>query len=1115
MIGKIAEPLRLSLATVLGLTGLLILISEPIKALPTGHNLIVQSVDLQEAEELGQESFNLYLQGKYGEAIAVAEEALAIKEKVYGQETLTILDNLNFLADLYQLQKNYERAETLYQRVLSINEKAYGKEHPAIVKSLYALAKLYENHLFNYKQAEVLYQRALAIYEKAHGQEDPLLLDSLRNLAALYETQIIYPQAETLYRRALVIAEKTYGEEDYNLVWKLVDLARIYTYQHKYAQAEILYQRALAITEKNYGKEHYSVAQLLYSWAKLYDIQGDYLQAEALYQQAISINEKAYGKGHPAILDSLYILARFYENHLDASQAEVLYQRALAITEKNYEEERSANLRTSPITSFFHASKFISSLSSLANFYKNQGDYIQAETLYQRSLAITKETYGKESPAVLDHLDALKSIYLAQDKYVQAETLYQRILDITEKTYGQENRVFLDRLDSLARLYREQQKYAQAEILYQQSLDIAKKVYGQENRFFLDRLNSLAKLYEEQQKYAQAETLYQQSLAIAEKVYGKEDPAIIGALNRLASVLQSQSKYTQAEALYQQALSIHKEADRGKGLNVASALSNLAWLYLAEGDIVRGIDYLTRSMNIEEDQLAYFLARNNLTVVSNSFWHYFAMSVFYSPLTSRIISFHLQGASNNPQAARLATTTVLRRKGRLLDALIQNHQHIRQTLTPESRALLDELTATYSQVTALDLNPPQERWQVRHSELYAKAMNLVKALYSSIPEFSGQSQSVMIEAVQQQIPHNAALVELVKYEPKATESEVQSPRYAAYILFSEGDPKWIDLGDAEAINRDLDYYSICIRDLETPIFQLKQAARALDEKLMRPIRKMLGDTRLVLISPDSKLNLIPFESLVDENNHYLVETYSFTYLSSGRDLLLPSRSTSSQQPPLLIADSDFTLPETRKEAEAIARLLRVEPLMGRKATEAAIKQVRGPQVLHVATHGFFRTLRISRLTDNPAHPFVKALLNSGLLLGEFNQTHEETKEDGVLTGLEISTLDLNGTKLVVLSGCDTGLGNIVAGDGFPGLRRALSTAGAESQVISLWQVADTATKDLMEAYYQRLLAGEGRSEALRQAKLEMLGSQDYQHPYYWASFIPSGAWTPMEFATAR
>jgi CHAT domain-containing protein len=176
----------------------------------------------------------------------------------------------------------------------------------------------------------------------------------------------------------------------------------------------------------------------------------------------------------------------------------------------------------------------------------------------------------------------------------------------------------------------------------------------------------------------------------------------------------------------------------------------------------------------------------------------------------------------------------------------------------------------------------------------------------------------------------------------------------------------------------------------------------------------------------------------------------------------------------------------------------------------------------VATHGFFladqpQQLEATRgvivLNDNAfPHPqslwAENPLLRSGLALAGANQRRSGA-EDGVLTALEAAGLDLWGTKLVVLSACETGVGAVQNGEGVYGLRRALVIAGAESQVMSLWKVADDATRELMVAYYKRLLAGEDRAEALRQVQLAMLTSAERQHPFYWAGFIPSGQWEPI------
>jgi CHAT domain-containing protein len=228
------------------------------------------------------------------------------------------------------------------------------------------------------------------------------------------------------------------------------------------------------------------------------------------------------------------------------------------------------------------------------------------------------------------------------------------------------------------------------------------------------------------------------------------------------------------------------------------------------------------------------------------------------------------------------------------------------------------------------------------------------------------------------------------------------------------------------------------------------------------------------------------------------------------------------------------LPGTAIEAQALQRLIpNAQVLTQGQATEAALKKLVAPRILHIATHGFFlndlpqnneaaRSIGLAPANAAPAARAVEnPLLRSGLVLAGVRQQQSGAGEDGVLTALETAGLNLWGTRLVVLSACETGLGEARNGSGVYGLRRALVLAGSETQVMSLWQVSDTATRDLMIAYYQLLQAGAGRVEALRQVQLAMLrgnnttlaGAQtklNTQHPYFWAAFIASGDWKTLE-----
>jgi CHAT domain-containing protein len=236
-----------------------------------------------------------------------------------------------------------------------------------------------------------------------------------------------------------------------------------------------------------------------------------------------------------------------------------------------------------------------------------------------------------------------------------------------------------------------------------------------------------------------------------------------------------------------------------------------------------------------------------------------------------------------------------------------------------------------------------------------------------------------------------------------------------------------------------------------------------------------------------------------------------------------------ERPPLPARSADldvsglvFTpLAGTAAEANALRSLLKLDArnvLTGARATEASIRDLHGPRILHLATHGFFLADRrapvprkelivgsdtqVLRADENP-------LLRSGLALAGANSRRSAAADDGILTAVEAAQLDLLGTQLVVLSACETGLGQLQTGEGVYGLRRALVLAGAQTQVASLWKVPDEATQELMVAYYERLLKGEGRAGALRAAQQAMMQNPSRRHPYYWAAFIPIGDWLPL------
>jgi CHAT domain-containing protein len=427
-------------------------------------------------------------------------------------------------------------------------------------------------------------------------------------------------------------------------------------------------------------------------------------------------------------------------------------------------------------------------------------------------------------------------------------------------------------------------------------------------------------------------------------------------------------------------------------------------------------------------------------------------------------------------------------------------------------------------------------------DLDAKKDRLEGELSERSAEFRAQMQPVTLEAVQAAVPDDSALLEFTIFHPFDPRAERNAeaygpPHYAAYVVRKHAAPLGLDLGPADGIEEAVDGLRAALRDPKRT--DVKARARVVDERVMQPLRASFGDATRLLISPDGQLNLLPFEALVDERGSYLIERYAVSYLTSGRDLLRMQPMCPNLHKPVIFANPAFGEPSrtnggqpglrptaasatnrgattgndlsavyfaplaaTAAEAHAIKALFPDALLfMGTHATKAALQHVDAPRMLHIASHGFF-------LRDE--HNDVQnPLLRSGLALAGANLTRD-SHEDGILTALESSGLNLWGTKLVTLSACDTGIGEVRNGEGVYGLRRAFVLAGAETVVMSLWPVSDYIARETMVAYYTRLQGGLGRGDALRQAKLAMLKQKDRQHPFYWASFIQSGEWASLD-----
>jgi len=974
------------------------------------------------------------------------------------------------------------------------------------------------NNEYNKKNQEIYEQKSKKILD---FNQQLASLDSFR--ARIYQNLYEYDEAVRTIKNLL--SEGKNLEDIGSATYYFSLLAEVCVFIGDYTTAEFLYTRNLAIREKQEGTKNLRVVGNLDDLASLYKTTGDYEKAESFLLRIVSIKKESLRERNPDITesdiaDSLDDLASVYVLKGLNKEAENLYTEALTLRKKSI--VTISHLSKDDIS--FQYDNYIASLENLISLFGSEGKYAKAVSLCKEAITSSKTIFGADSEEVSQLRDKLGRVYVSNGDYANAEILFKQNLE----TLG------VTGLNNLAGIYQLRRNYGKAEQMYQRALSILKD----EAQNYATLLTNLAGLYYEKKEYSKAESYYAQAL---------------DSYNRRKE----------------------ESIKKRKELNVSAIIS------LEKGNAVQAINYQNRC----NDAVDFDLARN---LYSGSERHKLAYQNQTASYLDFTLSLHTHYAPNNLKAREMAMKVLFQRKGRTLDVMTETLAALRRRALPEDQKMLDQLSTLRSRLSTITLKGAgkerTENYKASIKALESEIETLESELSNRNAEFRLQTAPITIASVQAAIPTNAALIEFASFRSYDAKTHLYgSRRYAAYALTNTSEPVWADLGEAAQIESLVSRFRKLLRDKSSDTDKsLKPVARQLDELIMRPVRSLVGGVRRLFISPDGMLNLIPFAALVNEHNRYLVEDYSLSYLTSGRDLLRLKAHNPNKQSAIIIADPDFdkTIADDKNTANGDNRIaqrvanesnldriaqkvndvpgpklagIQFRPLnrlvasaneaneieatlpsatllKQREATETALKQVSSPSILHIATHGFFlvdedetqkeKVLNDKRLLirvgsdgkndDLPAGVKLEnPLLKSGLFFAGAN-TGKSGDDDGVLTALEASGVDLYGTKLVVLSACDTGVGEVKNGEGVYGLRRAFLLSGSETQVMSLWSVSDQGTSELMIDYYKRLNAGEGRSEALRNVQLQMLRNPKRRHPFYWASFIQSGEWANLK-----
>jgi tetratricopeptide (TPR) repeat protein/CHAT domain-containing protein len=1093
--------------------------------------------ELDEIERLRAIIIPLFHESRFDEATGYARKAVDMARRNFGGQPVCA-DTLHILASLLYQSGSLAEAEPLFREAIEINREVIGENQPQFAENLNNLAVLCYR-IGKVDEAESLYRQALEIRRATVGEGSPAFAATLNNLAKLYEGRGDFENAEALLKQALEIVRNSVIEEGPQLARALLSLGELYKAKGDLRRAEPLVRQATEIMERSEGKQHPEFASYLSNLGSLYKGAGKYQEAERQYLRAREIIVRSLGREHPVFAAIASRLSELYQEQGDYDKAESCIREAEEAARQIYGEQTE---------------DYASALSNRATLCFQLGDYDAAERLFRQALEIKRSAVGEHHPAFargLRNLAMALDVRRTTESSYKAEQLYQQALNVLQETVGDEHADYANCLNDLGVLFDRQRRYGEAVRYYRQARDAWLRVLGAsglDHPSYAMVLNNLGGAYDSMGIYPAVEQYYAEALEVMGRIWGESHPSYAGCLKNLAGFYVATDRALEAIPMMQRALQVY---DRliGQVFSFTSESQKMAYLKSLEDDLYSFLSlvlyHAPDSASAKGFALDMVLRRKGIVAESMALQQETLLQAKYPDLRAgleELTSLRMDITRKSwagPEGDDVSTH----------EGWLKQQNARKESLEAEMARQIPEMNLSS---------------KLRHADRSAVSMalpadmTLIEFVRFDVFDFRAvpihdqprwNPAHYMAFVLPARAPDRLQMIDLGEAGP--IDQLIASFR-SAITGEDEGDR-----------NRGLGSLPS-----QTPRALQITVGVALREMLFDPLSTTIGNHKGLLIAPDGDLTRLPFEVLPIGDRRCLIDDYRISYVASGRDVLrFGAASSGKANDPLVAADPDFDLstgnahhdtrskgivndrqarvsrdldgmyprferlPGTRLEGEQIARLLNVEPRVAGEALESHLKTLHSPRILHLATHGFFladqtgdpkkdqhepqpagweTVTAVSRLSriENP-------LLRSGLALAGANTWLNHgplppEAEDGILTAEDVSGLDLLATELAVLSACETGLGEVRTGEGVFGLRRAFMLAGAKTLVLSLWKVPDKQTQELMVDFYQQILSGAARGDALREAQLRL--KEKHPEPLYWGAFICQGDPGPLAAA---
>lgn len=1058
---------------------------------------------------------------KYDEEMHLLKEMEQYLLSFEEVDTLFLFRTYHQMAQNFYNRYHYDSAEQYAQKIIDELKANPVKSMQEYFISFRTLGDV-KTSLGRYDEAGIHYFKALEEVEKYLGKKNEFYLYALTEIANNFSNQNNPTSSILYYQQAIHLADSLRGKE--SSLPTRINLAEEFLNKGEYDQA----LKVLNDVDESYQKfnltQTYNYIWCLRTKSRVYEEKKDLKNAEDYLLKGLDIASKIFQKDDQDYASIIRRVGEFYLRNNDPELAYKYVAPAIEIIKNVYGDDR--------IIYAWYA-------ETMSDILYRLDDYAQAVNLLEKAAAIYLRQIG-EGKDYIDVQSALGQLFVQLGQFEKSIEALESKRKAVRKNYGRYSIPYMLSSRQIARTYLFWKKPENA---YQELKEVKSlsDSLGVHRSYYAEIYNFLGWALLDMNRLDEGKKHYQMAIQIGDSIWGPKSQSSQSYRNNLAFYHLRKGEYEVAEKLWLAT----KQKEYVSDLSSVNWLDNMAMLYTSWDKLDQAASY----WNTINDLLLKAI-KEDFPLLSE-----YGKAAFWDTYKEDFETFNTYAI----KAYQKGDTKALHQ---MYDNQLQTKSLLLNTSTKERKRILNSgnksLLATYNRYLGLKENLAKyygyssqelKNLSIDIETLESQAENLEKALSidSENEKNARNERNLTWKAVQKTLQPDEAAIEIVRFryfDKKRTDSIV----YAALILTAE-----TTNGPILEVLPNGNY----LEDKAIKAYRSAMKFKLKDKRsysiFWGAIDKHLNKISNVYLSSDGVYHQLNVATLQREDESFINQHYNIRLVSSTRTIVeLKKRIRSDQNQTAYIFGNpkfdlshnliegelkergltqdraytratsldDFSfseLPGTKVETETIGDVLSdnqwiTNIYLGEDALEEELKRVDNPGILHIATHGFFLDEPDENTSDIQLGVQVQAsrknpLLRSGLLMTGATQTakgeQNNSIENGIFTAYEAMNLDLSKTELVILSACETGLGEIKNGEGVFGLQRAFQIAGAKSILMSLWKVDDDATQLLMTSFYKAWLNGADEVSALHQA--QEVVKVKYPHPNYWGAFVLVGS----------